>query len=108
MLADAEVEIFPVRLIGLKIFRTLIGKNSLVRRSKIRRTSEEPWNILGQDIQRFARRVSSRKSLRVSWKHGKVLVPRGGKLSSLHQLNFIGELRVLCLIGSEKFGPFSP
>src|SRR5262252_4852942 len=45
MLADAEMQVFPCRVIGLEVSRTLVRQRRLVRRSQIRRTPEEPGDV---------------------------------------------------------------
>src|SRR5262247_2823113 len=55
MLADAEMQVFPCRAIGLEVSRTLVGQRRLVRGPKIRGTPEEPGDVLRQHVQRLTR-----------------------------------------------------
>src|SRR5262249_25199459 len=92
VLANAKVQGFSLRSIGLKISCPGIGEESLVGRTKVGGAAEEPGNILRQHIQRFARRIATGDALRVGRKYGQVAVPSCWKLSLLHQLNFNCEL----------------
>src|SRR5215831_7242604 len=63
MLADAEMQVFSCRAMGLEISRALVRQRRLIRRPKIRRTPEEPGDVLRQHVQRLARSVPSRDPL---------------------------------------------
>src|SRR4029450_4900548 len=54
MLADAEMQVFPCRALGLEVSRTLGRQRRLVRRSQIRGPPEEPGHVLRQHVQRLA------------------------------------------------------
>src|ERR1700693_3803608 len=99
MLADAEMEVFPTRTVGLKISRTVESQSGLVRGAKIRGAAEKPGNVLCEHIQYFCRCVPPRDALRVGRKRGEIAVPPGWEFSALHQVNFGCELGVLRSIG---------
>src|SRR4029453_8363115 len=46
MLADAEMQVFPCRALGLEVSRALVCQRRLVRRSKFRGPTGEQGNIL--------------------------------------------------------------
>src|SRR5437867_4021382 len=94
MLADAEVQVFPCRVIGLEVSRALIREGSLVRRSKIRRTPEKPGDVLSKNVQRLTRSVPPRDPLGIGWKDGKVAIPTGRQFAPLHQLDLVSELGI--------------
>src|SRR5437773_12083742 len=105
MLADAEVQVFPCRVIGLEVSRALIREGSLVRRSKIRRTPEKPGDVLSKNVQRLARSVPPRDPLGIGWKDRKVAVPAGRQLAPLHQFDLGRAVGVLGSIGGKEFRP---
>jgi hypothetical protein len=108
MLADAEMQVFPCRVIGLEVSRALVCQRRLVRRSKIRGTPEEPGDVLRQHVQRLARRVSPRDSFGIGWKDGQVAVPAGRQFPPLHQCNLGRTFGVLGAIGGKAFRPLAP
>src|SRR6266404_1502890 len=105
MLTDAEMEVLSARITSLEVSRAFIGKSSLIRRSEVGRTSEEPGNILSQNVERFAGSVSPRDPFRIGWEGRKVAVPVGGKLAPLHQFDLSRVIGVLSSINSKEFRP---
>src|SRR5438094_693122 len=108
MLPNAEMQIFSRRVIGLEVSRALIREGSLVRRSEIRRTPEEPGYVLSKNVQRLTRSVPSRDPLGIGWKDGKVAIPTGRQFAPLHQLDLVSELGIFRSISGEEFGPLPP
>src|SRR5215831_3817144 len=108
MLADAEMQVFPCRAMGLEVSRALVRQRRLVRRSKIRRTPEEPGDVLRQNVQRLTRSIPPRDPLRIGWKDRKVAVPTGRQFTPLHQFDLGGAFGVLGAIGGKAFRPLAP
>src|SRR5262245_58641807 len=108
MLADAEMQVFPRRALGLEVSRALVCQRRLVRRSKIRGTPEEPGDILCQNVQRLARSIPPRDPLGIGWKDGQVAVPAGRQFAPLHQFDLGCAIGVLGAIGGKAFRPLAP
>src|SRR5215510_2118267 len=108
MLADAEMQVFPCRVIGLEVARALVRQRRLVRGAKIRGTPEEPGDGLRQHVQRLARRVPPRDPLGIGWKDGQVAVPAGRQFPPLHEFNLSRAVGVLGAIGGKQFRPLAP
>src|SRR5271157_5991247 len=103
MFADAEMQVFPGRVIGLEVSRALIRQGSLVRWTKIGRASKQPWNVLSKNVQRLARSVPPRDPLWISREDGKVAIPAGGQFAPLHQLDLVSQIGILRSISGEEF-----
>src|SRR6266478_4691918 len=54
MLANPVMEISATIIVGLEMSCSFESQSSLVRRPEVCRASDEPWNILRQDVERFA------------------------------------------------------
>src|SRR5258705_2447480 len=106
--ADAEMQIPSTPAISLKISCSFKGEPSFVRRTEIRRPSEEPWDIPGENIQHLARSFATGDTLRVGREDGKVAIPAGGKFASLHLVNLGREFRKLYAVAGEELRPVFP
>src|SRR6516164_61628 len=105
VLANAIVDVFALRCACLEILCTLISKSGLVGRTKIRRPSDQPWNVLREHVQDLARCVSTCHAFRVCRKDGKVTVPSLRQLALLHLVDFGGQFGELGTIVSEELCP---
>src|SRR6266704_2776302 len=95
---------FPPGLSAWKS-RALVRKGGPVRRSEIRRTAEEPGDVLREHVEHLARGVPAGHALRIGREDGKVAVPVGRQLAPLHQLDFVRECSILSPIGLEQVRP---
>src|SRR5258706_15463065 len=102
------MQVSPCRMIGFEVSRTRVRQRCLVRRSKIRRTPEEPGNVLCENVQRLARSVPPRNALGIGWKDGKVAIPAGWQFTPLYQLDLVRQLGILRAIGGKEFHPLAP
>src|SRR5271157_1735806 len=105
MFADAEMQVFPGRVLGLEVSRALIRQSSFVRWTKIGRASEQPGNVLRKNVQRLAGCVPPGDSLRIGGKDGKAAIPACRQFAPLHQLDLVSQLEVFRSISLEEFGP---
>jgi hypothetical protein len=105
MLADAEMQVAPLRLAGLEIARAGEFQGRLVRGAEIGRAAEEPGNVLGQHVQHLTRGVASGDPLGSALKLGQVAVPAGRQIAALHLLDLGGERRELGLVVGEELVP---
>ena len=99
---------FPPGLSAWKSPAPSIRQGGLVRRSKIRRASEEPGNVLREHVQHLARGFPPGDALRVGRKDGEVAVPTGRQLAPLHQIDLGRQFGILGAIGCEEFRPLAP
>src|SRR5206468_9150453 len=93
------------RAAGLEVACALVGQSGFVRRPKIRRTAEEPGDVLREHIQRLGRSVAPRNAFRIGGEDRQVAVPAGGKFAPLHLFDLGRELGVFGSISGEEFGP---
>src|SRR5262249_36460772 len=89
----------------LEVSGAIKCKDRLVRRPEICRSAEQPGDILRQDIEDLARGISSGDALRIGRKNGKLGIPSGRQLTSLHQVNLVCEIRIFRVVTREEFGP---
>src|ERR1700746_3943373 len=108
MLADSEMQVFPTGANRLDTPRAIIFQCGLVRRSKIRRTTEEPGDILCKNVQHFSGCLAPGDSLWIGEEDGKVAIPPIRKFAPLHEINFGRELGIFCAIFSEEVRPLNP
>ena len=105
MLAHAEMKIATAvidRLENTCAFKFEIG---LVGRRQIGGTADQPWNVLCQRVQNFARAFTGGDPFSVCRERGQVFVPSIGKVASLHSSNLVREIRKLAGIASIEIGP---
>src|SRR5262249_10704439 len=88
MFTYAKVQVLATGRGSLEVSSSLVGEGGLIRRSKVRRASQEPRDILRKDVEHFARCVSTSHALWVGGEDGKVAVPAGRQLALLHLLDF--------------------
>src|SRR5215471_11814024 len=82
VLADAKVQVLAIRRIPLKTSGT--GQSGLVGRTKISGATEQPRDVLREDVQHLSRCLASSHSLRVGRESRKVTVPTGWEFALLH------------------------
>ena len=75
VLADAEVQVPAARAGGLEISGAGERQRRLVRRAEVGRATEEPRDVLREDVQHLARGLPSRHTLRIGREHGEVRDP---------------------------------
>src|ERR1700739_4602789 len=85
---------FPPGATRLNPPRAIIFQCGLVRRSKIRRTTEEPGDILRKNVQHFSGCLAPGDSLWIGEEDGKVAIPPIRKFAPLHEINFGRELGI--------------
>src|SRR6516165_10839251 len=108
MLADAEMNIATVGGAGFKFPGAVEFEQRLVRRCKIGGATQEPGNVLSEDIEHLARRVASGDSFWIRWKAWQIAVPPGGQFPPLHLINLRGEIRETLAVFAEKRFPVAP
>src|SRR5438067_11165092 len=84
MLADAEMQVPAAVTAGLEIAGSLERQERLVGRAEIRRSAEQPWDVLREHVEHFARRVPSGDSLGIGGENGESEVPSARQLAPLH------------------------
>ena len=82
VLANAEVQIPAARGGGLEIAGAGERERGLVRRTEVRRAAEEPWDVLREDVQDFARGLPPRHTLWIGREHREVPIPALRQLSA--------------------------
>src|SRR5258708_10185517 len=102
------MEILPAWVAGLEISRAFESQGGLVRRPQIRGSTQNPGDVLRENVEPFSRRFPPRDALCVSRKRGEILVPPGWEFAALHQVDLGREFGVLCSIRPNQHGPFGP
>src|SRR5262249_4744050 len=92
---------------GLEASRALVRQRGLVRRAEICGASEEPGDVLREDIEHLGRGVATGEALGIGREDGKVLVPSGGQLSSLHLIDLVRQVRMPRLVRSKEGRPLA-
>src|SRR3974390_1619579 len=80
---------------GRKVSGAFLCDASLCRWCKVRRSSDQPGNVLGGGIQYHAGRLSGRQAFRVGLELGQIPVPAVGKSPVLHAKKFFGLFGIL-------------
>src|SRR5271156_87622 len=99
------MQVLTARSSRLDVSRAFVLQRGLVGGAKVRGASDEPGNILREDVQHFSGCFTTRDSFRVGGENGKVTVPAIGKVAALHEINFRSELGIFCAVGGEEFCP---
>ena len=105
VLADAEVQIPAAGAGGLEISGACEGQRRLVRRTEVGRATQEPRDVLREDVQNLARGLPARQPLRVGREHREVTVPALRQLTSLHPIDLRRQIRVLGSVRGEELRP---
>src|SRR4030095_1776694 len=95
MFPNAEMQVLSRWAVGLEISRRLEGQRGFVRWTEVRRSTDEPWNILCEHIKRFTGSVPSRNTLGIGRKNRKVTIPSHGEFAPLHQFDFLRQIGIL-------------
>src|SRR5271156_1366314 len=106
MFTDSEMQVLTARSGRLDVSRALVLQRRFVGGAEIGRASDEPGNILREDVQHFAGCLAARDSFRVGRENGEVGVPTVWEIAALHEINFRGELGIFCAVGGEELCPF--
>src|SRR5205823_13597663 len=101
------VQVLAPGTVRLEVARPLVLERGLVRRPEIRRSAQEPRDVLRQHVQHLARGVAPREALRIGREDGKIPVPAGRELPPLHQIDLVRELRMLRPVRGEELRPAS-
>ena len=99
------MKIAPTVIARLENARTFKFEISLVGRSQIGGTADQPRDVLCQRVQNFARAFTGGDPFCVSGERGQVFVPSIGKVASLYSSNLVREIRKLAVIASVEIGP---
>src|SRR5262245_15322810 len=94
MLANAEMQVSSAAIVRLEVSGALERQGGLVGRAEIRRSAQQPGNVLRKHVEHFAGRVAPCDSLWVGGKRGEPAIPSGRQLASLHQVDLGRELRI--------------
>src|SRR5258706_2141852 len=102
------MQVLAAGTFSLKISRAIVSQHRFIGWTKIRRPSQEPWDIPGQNVQHLARGFAACNALRVGGKDREVAIPTGGKFAALHLVNFGREFREFHSIAGEERLPIFP
>src|SRR4030095_7590998 len=86
VLPGAEVWVPAGAMLGAEIPGTLEAEARLARGPEVRRSTEQPWHVLGEHVQRLARRVSGREAFGIRDELGQSLVTALRQLPPPHAL----------------------
>ena len=107
VLANTEVEVPTAVVVGLEISRISEREPRFCGWSEIGSAAHQPWDILRQNVQRFARSVASSHAFRVGGEHGKVLIPAVRQFALLHLIERASQIRELLLVVAEQGFPLA-
>src|SRR6516225_7887658 len=105
MLADAEMQVSAAGSAGLEVSGSLEGEQRLVGGAKIGRSSEQPGDVLRENIENLARGIAPGNAFRVGGKNRQPPIPSLGQLAPLHQVDLGRELRIFRAISHEQIVP---
>jgi transposase len=105
VLADAEMQVPAAETAGLEVAGARERQERLVGRAEIRRSTQQPRDVLGQHVEHFPRRVASGDALRIGGKDRKPAIPSGRQLAPLHQVDLGRKLGVFRAVSREQLGP---
>src|SRR5262249_49904818 len=71
----------------------------------VRRPAEEPRDVLREYVEHLAGRLAASEALGIRRKNGKIAIPSGRQLSTLHLLDLGREVGVLPPVGLEQRRP---
>src|SRR5262245_25595328 len=107
MLADAEVQVPAAASAGLEVARALEGQDRLVRGAEIRRSTEQPGNVLGKNIEDLTGGIAPGDASRIGGKNRQALIPSPRQLALLHQVDLVCELRIFRAISCKELAPLT-
>src|SRR5262245_485075 len=102
------MQVLSAWALSLDIASACEGQSSSVRGSEVRRSTEEPWDVLRERVQCLSRSVPAGDALRVGRKNRQVTIPPLREFPPLHQFDFVRKLRILGPVRLEQPGPFAP
>src|SRR5437868_6476297 len=105
MFADAEMQVASAVVFRAEVTGAVEGESRLRRGREIGRSADQPRHILCDCIQNLGGRVAARYSLGIGGKNGNVFIPSIGKLTALHLVEIIGELRIFLPVLLELLTP---
>src|SRR4051812_27883162 len=105
MLADAEMQVPAAGCPRLDVSGSLEQQGGLVGRAEVRRSTDQPRDILCQRVEHFARGIPSGNALGVGRKDRESGIPLRRQLTPLHQVDLGRELRIFRPVSREQLGP---
>ena len=105
VLADAEVHIPAAVAVGGEVAGALEGEPGLGRGGQVGRAAHEPGDVLRDRVLHLRRGVAARDALGVGREDRDVLVPALRQVAVLHQLELLGQLGILRLVGLDLLEP---
>ena len=105
VLADPEVKVSAAGTLRLEVAGVGKLQRGLVRRAEVGRAAEKPGNVLREHVEHLPGSIAAGEPLGIGWKRREILVPAGGKLATLHRLDFSGQRRVLCSVVGKELLP---
>src|SRR6266508_4939331 len=105
MFADAEMQIPAARSSRLEVSGPLEREGGLVGWAEIRRSAQQPRDVLRKHVEHFARSIPSGDAFGIGRKDGKPGIPTGRQLTPLHQVDLGRELRIFRPVCREQSSP---
>ena len=102
VLADPEVKVSAARTLRLEVAGVGKLQRGLVRGTEVGRAAEKPGNVLREHVEHLPGSIAAGQPLGIGWKRREIAVPAGGKLATLHRLDFSGKGGMLCGITGEE------
>src|SRR5215208_5281935 len=86
----------------------LEGQSRFVGGSKVGGTTDQPGDLLSDDVQHLVVGVAAGSAFGVGWVFREFSVPALWQLAALHLVQVIGQLRILLAIRGEELIPLGP
>src|SRR5215471_16409266 len=107
MLADAEMQISAAGSARLEITCALKREQRLVGGAEIRRSTEQPGDVLGKNIEDLTGGIAPGDAFRIGRKNRQALIPSPRQLALLHQVDLVCELRIFRAISCKELAPLT-
>src|SRR5882757_3145877 len=102
------MQVPPAKCPRLDVSSAVKFQRGFVGSAEIRRSSNEPWNVLRKHVQHLAGSIPPSDTLGAGWKDREIAIPTLRQLAALHETNFGSELGIFALIVSKELRPAPP
>src|ERR1700704_1404896 len=99
------MQVPAARRARLEVSGPLERQGGLVGGAEIRRSAQQPRNVLRKHVEHFARRIPSGDALGIRRKDRKPGIPSGRQLTPLHQVDLGREFRISRPVSREELSP---
>src|SRR5262249_62020257 len=105
--ADPDLQLSPAGIAGREITCALNRAHLLVGGAESRRSTEQPGNVLGKNIEDLTGGIAPGDAFRIGRKNRQALIPSPRQLALLHQVDLVCELRIFRAISRKELAPLT-